>query len=62
MTFVKKFVRLGGKSVNYAKLKIALKVALLVKKVKHRKRQTKIIRQILQNVINDYVQMNHSLQ
>ena len=61
MNLVKDFVQLVGKSVNCAKLKITLKVALFAKKVKNRKRETKIIRHILQKVMI-IVQMNHSLK
>ena len=61
MNLVKNFVQLGGKSVNCAKLKITLKVALFAKTVKDRERLTKIIRQILQKVMI-IVQTNHSLQ
>ena len=50
-----------GGSVNCAKSNITLKLALIAKKVKNRKRQTQIIRQILEKVII-IVQMNHSLQ
>ena len=39
--FGKNFVQLGGKSVNCAKLKINLNVALFAKKAKNRKHQNK---------------------
>ena len=61
MNLVKNFVQLGGKIVNCAKLKITLKEALFAKKVKNRKCQTKIVRQILQKAMI-IVQMNQSLQ
>ena len=61
MNLVKNFVQLGGKSVNCAKSRITLKVALFVKEVKNRKHQIKIIRQILQKLMV-IVQMNYPLQ
>ena len=48
--FGKTFCPACGKSVNCAKLKIPLKVALFAKKAKNRKCQTKIIPQTLQKV------------
>ena len=61
MNLAKNFLQLGEKTVNCAKLKITFKVSLFTKKPKNRKRQTKIIQQILQKVII-IVEMNHSLQ
>ena len=61
MNLIKIFVQLGEKAVNCAKLKITLKVALFVKKVKNRKHQTKIIQQILQKLMI-IAQMNPILQ
>ena len=61
MNLVKNFVKLRGKNVNCAKLRITLKVALFVKEVKNRKHRIKTIRQISQKVMI-IVQMNHSLQ
>ena len=61
MNLAKNFVQLREKVVNCAKLKITFKVALFTKKPKNRKRQTKIIQQILQKVMI-IVEMNHSLQ